>query len=76
MCTQQVAAAYRAGAEAAGRDPGELVCRFFVLPGDEGHELARMMFVNYGSVPVYTEFFRWLGLAARPGPDGGGVSGR
>ena len=59
--TEQVAAAYRAGAEAVGRDPGELVCRFFVLPGDEGHELARMMFVNYGSVPVYTEFFRWLG---------------
>ena len=66
--TEQVAAAYRDGAAAAGRDPGELVCRFLVLPGDEGHELARMMFVNYGSVPVYTEFFRWLGWGARLDP--------
>ena len=66
--TEQVAAAYRDGAAAAGRDPGELVCRFFVLPGDEGQELARMMFVNYGSVPVYTEFFRWLGWGERLDP--------
>jgi probable F420-dependent oxidoreductase len=66
--TERVAAAYRAAAETAGRDPGELVCRFFVLPGDQGHELARMMFVNYGSVPVYTEFFRWLGWGERLDP--------
>jgi probable F420-dependent oxidoreductase len=66
--TEQVAAAYRDGAQAAGRDPGELVCRFLVLPGDEGLELARRMFVNYGSVPVYTEFFRWLGWGERLDP--------
>jgi probable F420-dependent oxidoreductase len=66
--TEQVAAAYRDGAAAAGRDPGELVCRFLVLPGDAGHDLARRMFVNYGSVPVYTEFFRWLGWGARLDP--------
>ena len=66
--TEQVAAAYRDGAEAAGRDPGELVCRFLVLAGDEGHDLARTMFVNYGSVPVYTEFFRWLGWGPRLDP--------
>jgi probable F420-dependent oxidoreductase len=65
---ERVAAAYRAGAATVGRDPGELVCRFFVLPGDQGHELARMMFVNYGSVPVYTEFFRWLGWGERLDP--------
>src|SRR3984885_8132346 len=63
--TGRVGGGHRAGVEAAGRDAGELVCRFFVLPGDEGHELARMMFVNYGSVPVYTEFFRWLGWGER-----------
>jgi alkanesulfonate monooxygenase SsuD/methylene tetrahydromethanopterin reductase-like flavin-dependent oxidoreductase (luciferase family) len=66
--TELVLAAYRDGAVAAGRDPGEFVCRFLVLPGDEGLELARMMFVNYGSVPVYTEFFRWLGWGERLDP--------
>jgi probable F420-dependent oxidoreductase len=66
--TELVAAAHRDAATAAGRDPGELVGRFIVLPGDEGHDLARMMFVNYGSVPVYTEFFRWLGWGERLDP--------
>ncbi len=66
--TELVAAAHRDAATAAGRDPGELVCRFMVLPGDEGQDLARMMFVNYGSVPVYTEFFRWLGWGERLDP--------
>jgi probable F420-dependent oxidoreductase len=66
--TELVAAAHRDAAMAAGRDPGELVCRFMVLPGDEGEDLARMMFVNYGSVPVYTEFFRWLGWGERLDP--------
>jgi probable F420-dependent oxidoreductase len=66
--TERVAAAYRDAAVAAGRDPGELACRFFVLPGDEGHELARTTFVNYGSVPVYTEFYRWLGWGPRLDP--------
>jgi probable F420-dependent oxidoreductase len=47
-------------------DSFELACRFFVLPGpvDEGIALARGMLAAYGSVPVYTEFFRWLGWGA------------
>jgi probable F420-dependent oxidoreductase len=42
----------------------ELACRFFVLPVDEeqGMPLVRSMFAAYGSVPVYAEFFRWLGF--------------
>jgi probable F420-dependent oxidoreductase len=65
-----VRAAYQAGATAAGRAPGELVCRFFIIPGDadEGAGLARLMFANYGSVPVYHEFFRWLGWGERIDP--------
>jgi probable F420-dependent oxidoreductase len=55
--------AYMAGASIAGRVPGELACRFFIIPGEEADAegLARVMFANYGSVPVYHEFFRWLG---------------
>ena len=65
-----VRAAYEAGAQAAGRPPGELVCRFFIIPGDEsdGAGLARVMFANYGSVPVYHEFFRWLGWGEQVDP--------
>ncbi len=45
----------------------ELACRFFVLPvaEEQGLGLARSMFAAYGSVPVYTEFFRWLGWGSR-----------
>jgi probable F420-dependent oxidoreductase len=68
----QVLAAHRAGEVAGGRDPGctELVCRFFIIPGDpaDGAGLARAMFSAYGSVPVYAEFFRWLGWAERLDP--------
>jgi probable F420-dependent oxidoreductase len=41
----------------------ELLCRFFCLPGEreEVEPLARFMFASYGTVPVYAEFFRWLG---------------
>jgi probable F420-dependent oxidoreductase len=64
--------AHRAGETAAGRTPGatELVCRFFVIPGDptQGAALARGMFSAYGSVPVYAEFFRWLGWGERLDP--------
>jgi alkanesulfonate monooxygenase SsuD/methylene tetrahydromethanopterin reductase-like flavin-dependent oxidoreductase (luciferase family) len=65
-----VRAAYEAGARAAGRPAGELVCRFFIIPGDpeDGARLARVMFANYGSVPVYHEFFRWLGWGDRIDP--------
>jgi probable F420-dependent oxidoreductase len=41
----------------------ELLCRFFCIPGsrEEVEPLARMMFSSYITVPVYTEFYRWLG---------------
>jgi alkanesulfonate monooxygenase SsuD/methylene tetrahydromethanopterin reductase-like flavin-dependent oxidoreductase (luciferase family) len=61
----QVGAALREGERAGGRDPAsiELSCRFFILPvaEEQGMVLARSMFAAYGSVPVYTSFFRWLG---------------
>ena len=67
--------AHRAGELAAGRLPGdtELVCRFFVIPGDATDPdrpatIARGMFSAYGSVPVYAEFFRWLGWGERINP--------
>jgi probable F420-dependent oxidoreductase len=44
--------------------PGkELACRFFSIGGDEVEalEAAKRAFVGYATVPVYTEFFRWLG---------------
>jgi probable F420-dependent oxidoreductase len=70
----QVRAAHRAGEAAAGRQEGstELVCRFFIIPGDRSDPthlaLARAMFSAYGSVPVYAAFFRWLGWAERLDP--------
>ncbi len=67
-----VAEAHRAGLREAGRDDeaSELVCRFFIIPGDpeQGVQLARAMFSAYGSVPVYAEFFRWLGWAEQLDP--------
>ena len=59
--------------ESAGTLCTEGECAITVVTADqiriaEGHELARMMFVNYGSVPVYTEFFRWLGWGERLDP--------
>jgi probable F420-dependent oxidoreductase len=45
----------------------ELLCRFFCLPGerDQVEPLARFMFASYVTVPVYEEFFRWLGYGDR-----------
>lgn len=67
-----VRAAHRAGEAAAGRPEGatELVCRFFIIPGDveQGIALARGMFAAYGSVPVYAAFFRWLGWSEQLDP--------
>jgi probable F420-dependent oxidoreductase len=44
-------------------DGFELLCRFFCLPGEreEVEPLARFMFASYVTVPVYADFFRWLG---------------
>jgi probable F420-dependent oxidoreductase len=68
----QVRAAHRVGEAQAGRDPGstELVCRFFVIPGDpdDGVAMARGMLSVYGSVPVYADFFRWLGWSEQIDP--------
>jgi probable F420-dependent oxidoreductase len=67
-----VVEAHRAGERAVGRPEGsaELVCRFFIIPGDpdRGLQLARAMFSAYGSVPVYAAFFRWLGWAEQLDP--------
>jgi probable F420-dependent oxidoreductase len=64
--------AHRAGEREGGRAEGstELVCRFFIIPGDpeQGVQLARAMFSAYGSVPVYAAFFRWLGWAEQLDP--------
>ena len=41
----------------------ELACRLFSIVGPEDEALtsAKRTFVAYATVPVYTEFFRWLG---------------
>jgi probable F420-dependent oxidoreductase len=47
-----------------GAKPGfELLCRFFCIPGEreQVEPLARFMFSSYVTVPVYANFFRWLG---------------
>jgi probable F420-dependent oxidoreductase len=68
----RVVEALRAGEREAGRESGstELACRFFILPMDEeqGMGLARRMFAAYGSVPVYANFFRWLGWGEQLDP--------
>jgi probable F420-dependent oxidoreductase len=42
----------------------ELACRFFSIHGPEDETLftAKRIFVAYATVPVYAEFFRWLGF--------------
>ncbi len=59
----QVAAAF-------GAPDKELVCRFFCVPQPEaeGMATAKFLFAAYGSVPVYTAFFRWLGWGERIDP--------
>jgi probable F420-dependent oxidoreductase len=57
-------------AQAFGAPDKELVCRFFCVPqrAEEALPLARRMFAAYATVPVYTEFFRWLGWGERIDP--------
>jgi probable F420-dependent oxidoreductase len=68
----QVVGALREGERAAGRPEGsvELACRFFLIPGppEQGVAFARQMFAAYASVPVYAEFFRWLGRGEQIDP--------
>ena len=49
--------------EAFGAPEKERACRFFSILGSEDEALvaAKRIFVAYATVPVYTEFFRWLG---------------
>ncbi|HXF30834.1 MAG TPA: LLM class F420-dependent oxidoreductase [Solirubrobacterales bacterium] len=51
-------------------DDFELLCRFFCLPGprEEVEPIARYMFSTYITVPVYTEFYKWLGWGERIQP--------
>jgi probable F420-dependent oxidoreductase len=51
--------------QAFGRPDKELACRFFSIhgPKDEALSTAKRIFVAYATVPVYTEFFRWLGFS-------------
>jgi probable F420-dependent oxidoreductase len=55
-------------AELDGAPEGfELLCRFFCIPGprEQAEPLARFMFASYVTVPVYANFFRWLGYGER-----------
>lgn len=49
--------------DAFGAPDKELACRFFSIAGPEDEALAtaKRVLVAYATVPVYTEFFRWLG---------------
>ena len=68
----RIVEAVRAGEEGAGREAGsvELACRFFCVPGsaEEGLATAKFLFAAYATVPVYTEFFRWLGWGEQLDP--------
>lgn len=57
-------------ADAFGAPEKELACRFFCIPKPEAEAmpLAKWMFAAYGTVPVYTEFFRWLGFGEQIDP--------
>jgi probable F420-dependent oxidoreductase len=56
--------------DAFARPEKELACRFFSIQGPEDEALAaaKRIFVAYATVPVYAEFFRWLGFAAQIDP--------
>lgn len=56
--------------DAFGAAEKELACRFFSFTGpeDDALALARRTFVAYATVPVYTEFFRWLGFGDEIAP--------
>ena len=55
----------RKGEREAGKEEGstETFCRFFCIQGDPEQTLglARWMFCAYATVPVYEQYFRWLG---------------
>jgi probable F420-dependent oxidoreductase len=47
---------------AFGAPDKELACRFFSFHGEDALATAKRTFVAYATVPVYTDFFRWLGF--------------
>jgi len=64
----QILGAVRAGAEAAGRDPGaiEVVSRLHVVLTDDaamGRGLVRNVFGAYAATPGYNRCFEWIGFA-------------
>jgi probable F420-dependent oxidoreductase len=69
---EQVVGQVREGEKAAGKEPGstDIVCRFFnvVTSPDEGLPFVRFMFAAYATVPVYAEYFRWLGYREQIDP--------
>lgn len=56
--------------EAFGAPDKELACRFFSIDGPEEEALvtAKRILVAYATVPVYSEFFRWLGWSEEIDP--------
>jgi probable F420-dependent oxidoreductase len=64
---EHVVARVREGEAAAGREPTEIICRFFCIPG-EALDVARFMFAAYATVPVYEAFFRALGYGEEIDP--------
>src|SRR5439155_6620013 len=56
--------------DAFGAPEKELACRFFSIDGPEDEALAaaKRIFVAYATVPVYTEFFCWLGFGEELDP--------
>src|SRR5688572_30342360 len=69
---ETVMAEIHAGEREAGKPAGvsDVLCRFFCIPQPEaeGLPLARWMFSAYATVPVYEQFFRWLGWGAAIDP--------
>jgi probable F420-dependent oxidoreductase len=55
---------------AAAPEGFELLCRFFCIPGEreQVEPLARFMFSSYITVPVYANFYRWLGYGEEIDP--------
>jgi probable F420-dependent oxidoreductase len=62
---EKVIGEIREGEREAGKEAGssDVLCRFFCIPqpAEEAMGLARWMFSAYATVPVYEQFFRWLG---------------
>src|SRR3954468_12496864 len=62
----------RAGERAGGKEEGstDVCCRFFCMQTDPEQALgaAGFMFAAYATVPVYEQYFRWMGYGDRIDP--------